>query len=341
MNYSSFCDSLCEELSRLFEESTEIIRQQIQKNNGITLDALCIRSQGAACSPVVYLKPLYQYYTEGRDISDIARSVLHSLSQEMPITPEALFETQNLNAVRGKIAYRLVSRSYNRELLKEVPWVPFLDLAVIFYLRLDAQPDHQLSTCVNNLLADKWHLAADELFRIATENTPSLMPPVLNRLEDLLAGILPSLPGVSGDLFSDTSSTGHADTPATAPDSGAPASDTPASPPELYLLTNETGIYGASCLLYEGIIKDFADQMEADVLILPSSIHEVLLVPDHHTLNYSEFQEMVRAINAEDVPKEDLLSDEIYLYSRSTCSFKIWHSPSWHDTPETGGRRNP
>ena len=92
----------------------------------------------------------------------------------------------------------------------------------------------------------------------------------------------------------------------------------PADGPALHVLTNRRGIYGASCMLYRDIIKDFADQEEADVIILPSSIHEVLLFPDHLMFDHAFLCRTVQEINREDVSEEDVLSDRIYIFSRET-----------------------
>ena len=103
--------------------------------------------------------------------------------------------------------------------------------------------------------------------------------------------------------------------------------------PTLYVLSNQTGINGAICMLYDNVIKDFADTIGSDLIILPSSIHEVLILPDSHDQKYEMFRHMVRSVNAEDVPKEEVLSDEIYLYRRGSSGIIRW-KPS--DSDNTG-----
>ena len=119
-----------------------------------------------------------------------------------------------------------------------------------------------------------------------------------------------------------------------------PAVEIPADGPALHVLTNRRGIYGASCMLYRDIIKDFADQEETDVIILPSSIHEVLLFPDHLMFDYAFLCRTVQEINREDVSEEDVLSDRIYIFSRETGT--IIPSPlfSCH-RPEPAGTESP
>lgn len=89
--------------------------------------------------------------------------------------------------------------------------------------------------------------------------------------------------------------------------------------PPLYVLLNRKQLNGAGCILYDGCLKDFADSQNSDIVILPSSLHETILVPDDGNLDYGELRKMVGEINEGEVPKEDVLSDRIYKYSRHDC----------------------
>ncbi|MBS5062662.1 MAG: hypothetical protein KHZ58_02695, partial [Hungatella hathewayi] len=63
--------------------------------------------------------------------------------------------------------------------------------------------------------------------------------------------------------------------------------------------------------------KNFADLLEQDLLILPSSIHEVLLLPYAEDICMEDLFQMVRHVNQTEVPVEDRLSDEVYRYKRA------------------------
>ena len=69
-------------------------------------------------------------------------------------------------------------------------------------------------------------------------------------------------------------------------------------------------------MLYPHVLKDFAESLGEDLIVLPSSIHEVLLTPCNVSLPLDELNGMVQAINQSDVPAEDRLSDHIYYFSR-------------------------
>lgn len=305
MNYVSFCDAVCSAVSLSLEKDLVVKKEKILKNNGILLDALCITSPSSSCTPIVYLEPLFEQFQKGTALEAITDSVLLCLKTEVPVSEELLFRLRDPGTAKEYIAYRLISRSSNEALLQDIPWIPFLDLAVVFFLHLGSDTNNQVSALIHNHQADLWDLSADELFLIASENTPRLFPAHIENLEHVIAQIRP-----------------QASLPA----------DGPSFVPALYLLTNHAGVHGASCILYENVLKDFADHMESDILILPSSIHEVLLIAYTNAPNCEVIRHMIHTVNREEVAPEEILSDELYIYSRSEHTIRIWSSDS-HDIP--------
>ena len=84
--------------------------------------------------------------------------------------------------------------------------------------------------------------------------------------------------------------------------------------PALYVMTNRSQTFGASCMLYDSALEDFAKSQGCNVVILPSSIHEVLLLKHEKGMDFKDMREMVMEINRNEVPEEDVLSDSVYLY---------------------------
>ncbi|MCI8453710.1 MAG: hypothetical protein HFE84_03730 [Lachnospiraceae bacterium] len=323
MSYEQFCTTLCSTLTALTAPGITVTPKQIPKNNGVFLDALWLRREKAACSPIVYLKPLYQEYCQGKSVDALSLEILRGIRRDRPFSltlPDLLID---LESAKEYITFRLISRTLNEPFLDGLPWFPFLDLAIVFYLQLPADSGGITSVCINKSLLELWSLTPDVLRRIAFQNTPRLLLPCLVPLEDMLRESL------------ENGSTGQ----------NAPSrSDFPAPvPPSLYILTNRQAAFGAACLLYDGLIKKFAGQMLSDVLILPSSIHEVLLLPRTAAISVTELRQTVKQVNETMVDRQELLSGEVYLYEQKTDRFTLCppDSPSWHDTPETDGKMNP
>lgn len=311
MNYSAFCDTFIASLSERLDASYSLTKESIRKNNGVMLDALVLRMSDISSAPVIYLESLYEHYLNGSSMENLCHKVISGLKKDSIITPEMIQRLQDLETASDKIAFRLVSRKENAELLKDVPWLPFLDLAIIFHLHLGRHAGNQITSIIHKRQMCDWNLSPTELFRIAKDNTKNLYPSAITRLEHLIFGWDPE---------------------------NNPFLSCESDFPTIYVLTNQNGINGASCMLYEDTMKDFADRIGSDFIILPSSVHEVLLIPDSGSLDYHMLRNMVRTVNINDVPKEDVLSDEIYIYHRNECpSVTRWH-PSEPDVHESDGK---
>jgi hypothetical protein len=322
MDYTSFCNALTLSLSSYLAPETNVHLQKIRKNNGILMDVLCFLKEGAGCSPMVYPDTFYREYLSGRTMEDICLDILAAIKKEPPFSDGFLDALHDFSSVRGRIAFRLISRDANSGLLNDIPWVPFLDLAMVFYLLLGSTASAQTTALIHNEQLSLWNLTSAGLYALAVANTPALFPASIFSLEELLSGQLPSLPR------QETAAPAH-----------LPAED--GSSPGIYVLTNSVGIHGAACLAYSDVLKNFADAAGTDLIILPSSIHEVLMIPDTHIYRYGEIREMIKKVNTEDVPAEDRLSDELYLYLREKRQLTVWRHDATPNTPEPGGKSNP
>ena len=100
------------------------------------------------------------------------------------------------------------------------------------------------------------------------------------------------------------------------------------SPIPLSILTNTSGIFGASAMLYPGVLKEFSKKIGHDLIILPSSVHEVLLLPYDSTYSFQEMADMVTDVNEKCVPVEEQLSNQVYYYSSAQDSIFLGVDPA-------------
>lgn len=379
MHYSQFCSAISDILRKNSDPGTQFIQKALCKNNGVCPDVLFALPADSALGPVVYLEPLYDQYQKGISMETICASVLSFLERRPPFPSSICQEILDPEFAKSRIAFRLVSQERNQELLEHIPWFPVHDLAMVFFICLDLDSADLVSALIHWPLLSAWDMDAGTLRSLAEENTPLLFPPVLTPLTDLLlpsvygGSLIPDLAETERDLettgsaaaaeiLRDTEPMAAAEGLETAEHvaaseiprntepmaaakgletaGSAAAAEIPADRPALHVLTNRRGIYGASCMLYRDIIKDFADQEGADVIILPSSIHEVLLFPDHLMFDHAFLCRTVQEINQEDVPKEDVLSDRIYIFSRETGTI-IPSPPFSCHRPEPAGTESP
>ena len=100
--------------------------------------------------------------------------------------------------------------------------------------------------------------------------------------------------------------------------------DEPIAPEDLggmYVLTNESGTLGAAALFNPEVMVRAGELLGTDYYILPSSIHETILVPDTTGVSAKELSDMVKQANRTVVDEKDILSDDVYHYSKDTRAF--------------------
>lgn len=305
MRFCEFAKRVQEEAARICGEAYEVRIQEVRKNNGVTRTGLFLRKEEEPVGAVVYLDPYYRRWGRGKGeapIGEVARLVCEAFpeSGRQEIVAAEFYDFESL---RHRIVYRLVSRERNEELLKEVPWVPFCDLAVVFAVVLRDSAEGCLTFLIYHQHVELWGTDVETVRRAAEENTPRLLPCRFLSFEDLLqgsGGFSCLEGGISGRAGKDRD----------------PAGTSEEEP--YYVLTNEKGVNGAAALLYDGVLREISDRFGRDLVLLPSSVHEVLVIPDKGDLRMEDLAAVVRMINETEVLEEDVLSDRVYRYRRET-----------------------
>lgn len=305
MVYNTFMTTVKETLQSRLGGDYGVIIQKIPKNNGTMLDGLCISKVSDRVAPTIYLNAYYEHFLDGISFEEILEEILDVYQNHtgLPtIHPDQLSHFENL---RDKVVYKLIHTDSNVELLKSLPSVPYLDLSIVFYLFLEESEYGHMTALIHKSHMVSWDITTEELYQLASENTPRLLPADLKNMVDVMKEIaMEQLGDHYREEFLHELLIKEGQSP-------------------LFVLTNRSGLNGACALLYENELKNFADLLEQELVILPSSIHEVLLIPYDDDLCFDELSEMVSHINHTEVPIEDQLSNQVYLYSRALNQVSI------------------
>lgn len=90
------------------------------------------------------------------------------------------------------------------------------------------------------------------------------------------------------------------------------------------VLTNQSKLYGAGTIFYKDVLRETAEILRADrLVILPSSIHEVLVLKQNTDSESKFYREMVQNVNYEAVRRDEVLDDTYYLYDKKTDRIKV------------------
>lgn len=301
MNYSTFIQQITKEIKGRVGESARVRVDPILKINLPVLDGMTILLPGENTSPTIYLNSYYQEYLEGSSLSVIAEEILTFYREHRRACSFDLSFLSDFEQMKDQIVCRLINYEKNRSLLKSVPHRCFLDLAIVYYFQTENPPFGKSSLLVQTSHIERWGISADLLHTTAIRNTRRLCPFQITTLARLLENTLEdALKGTPEDTLAiPLFWFGHGHTP-------------------MYILTNKDMCYGAINMIFDDILYTAADQLESDFYILPSSIHECLLLPvtAWEDSESSKLQEIVSEINRDYVDSTEVLGDHIYRYTR-------------------------
>lgn len=288
MNYQEFVGSVTGFLRESLPGGTRLQLIPLEKNNGIIMDGLSVRKEGKRVAPMIYLDSYYREYLDGRSLRGICDQILECCEDsdfEEHFDVDFFREPER---VRPTVAYRLINYEKNRELLQEIPHLPFLDLAVVFYSLLTDTPVGHATVLIRNSHLELWGKNTSWLYEVAKENTEKLLPKRLVSMEDMIY-----------ELSEGKQEPEYAGVP-------------------MYVLTNSRKSFGAACLLYDGVLGECFRRLEESYYLIPSSVHEVILIPASAVGDSRELCALVQEMNRTQVRSTEVLSDTVYLYSEET-----------------------
>lgn len=265
------------------------------KNNGVVCTGLRVQKNDCSVAPLIYLDEHFRQYKNGNTtLSSIVKYVVKESRKKSPcvdIQQYLIYEN-----IRKNVVYRLVNTESNRDLLEDIPHLEFLDLSIIFRCTVAQEDIGPASILIHNVHMKLWDITIQELYQDAVMNTP--------RLEEYE---IKSMTEVMREIMTEENSDGS--------DQDACMEEFSDSMP-LYVLSNKNRIEGAGCMLYPDLMKDFSDTIGSSFYIIPSSVHECLLLPPKEDVQGGEIRNMIKEINDTQVSIEERLSYSLYYYDK-------------------------
>lgn len=317
MQYEHFINYVKESFQKTMGPDIPVDIHSVLKTNSVRLDALTISPRGELVTPTIYLNDFYRQYQNGKPMDQIIceiGEIYESSRGSLHINAESIL---NFSHARTLIAYKLIHYEDNRELLETIPHIPYLDLAIVFYLLLNSDMTGDATALVTNEHMKLWNTTTDALYELARYNTPRMLESCFMSLEDLMKTLIiedlrqEALIYKEREQISDEGMLSDKTLELMAEDLLAQYTDD-STPLDMHVLTNQNRCNGAAALLYPQALNMAADLLGGDFYILPSSIHEVILLPADPDINESALLSMVRDINANDVIPTERLSNTVY-----------------------------
>lgn len=300
MNYEEFKEQMLEDVRKGLEERTghgyDTQTHTVEKMNE-SYEALTVKPEDGILGVNINMDELYKAYEGGHDYDQLVDRTVTRASAALENHPDFNLEAlQDYDQMKEKLSMEVVSAERNADLLEKVPHKDMEDMAVVYRFVLDSDSDGRGSILVTNQLMDNYGITAEQLHADALQYAPVIRPAVIQTMAETLLEMM-----------------------------GPEAKDMiPVLPDDpLFVATVPDKIQGAGVLAYQDFMEQAAERVGGDFFILPSSIHEILLVRDDGTFDINHLEDMVKQVNETEVAPEDLLTDSVYHYDSKEKIFEL------------------
>lgn len=307
MDYEAFKQEIVDSIKDYLPDKyadANVTLQAVTKNNDHILDGIVITSPDSNVSPTIYLNSFFEQFKEGMPMEEILEQIAeirdtHEVDKDFNVS-----RITDWDQVSDKIAPRVVDSEHNAELLAQRPHTMMDGMAVTYCIMLGEDENGSMSIPITNQLMENWGLSSEQIHAVALENLPELMPPTFKSMNEVMAEMM--LPNMIEECGGNREE--------------AEAMLAMMMPPEdkMFVVSNEQKLNGAAVLLNEKQMDEIAERFGGDFYILPSSIHECLIVPRDAGMELSDLEAMVQDVNATQVALEDRLSDHVFSYDSET-----------------------
>lgn len=260
--------------------------REVKKNNGIKYTGVMVGQKNDEIFPTYYITDtIVDRLNNGISVKKIADEMEKIAADEPDIDVSIIKNTvTNWQEAKKCIFPKLVQRKGNST-LKDIVWIPFLDMAICFYMKLDCKGEGNATVAVGKTQIQRWKVSSDDVYSQAVEN--------LRKEEKVFCNLTDMVKDMGLGLM-------------------------PMEAVPLYVLTNQDNQFGAVRIILPEVQEEISKKFGGDYFILPSSIHELLCIcSEKDTDKDSQMQAfscMVKDVNLNAVLPEEVLSDHAYYY---------------------------
>lgn len=304
MNYQEFKTMLKDKMQEIMGDAIEVTYESYKKNNQIKVDSITFKERESNAtvmvSPAVHVHDLYELYKKEGDSEKFHACLLEIKRLYMEQEPKGLdFIARDWDGIKGSICMNLLYEDWNKEWLEEeeVSHCKFLNLVIVLRSIVDISSQGIGSMVVTKELMSHWQITEAELWAAAWNNLYQERFYIQNM----------------NDVIKSEIREHEMDIDYKEMDSMLP----------LYVLSNQKRAYGARAILRTDLLQAFAMGAGRNLYILPSSVHELILIPDNGNYSADDMRETVRTINETQVPEQDRLSDTIYYFQKDSGTIEI------------------
>lgn len=284
MTYGEFKDCLEKEVVEEMKSDVTFRYFTKRRVNNVNYEAMMVLKDGEKILPMFPVQPCFEAYKYGTLSLELIKDLLIDRLKNQLREAKAVLERllQSSDTVK-KIYMRVVNYKDNEDWLKNYPHKRELDFAITYYVHIEESIAEFNAVDISYKFMEKLNLKEEELYELAYANSIRDRGPFIQKLSEYI-----------GEEEGETE-------------------EEVTSREVMYLLSNNLNRLGAVCMFYEGVLQKFAEHVQGDFYIIPSSIHEVILLPcEYASAEY--LGKLVKEVNNELLLPQEVLGDGVYVY---------------------------
>lgn len=301
MSYQEFLKEVSEMLSGKLGHRGSVVIQRVVKDNKEKFGIVIKGSSGMSITPILYLDDVYKDFKENGNIEKCVLDII-ALNKKYALPNDKekalLEELVNWEKMSEYVYPLLINTEKNIEQLIHMDHRSYLDLSLCYVVKIQ-DSERKIEFRITRALSQVWNVTEEELYHTAIQN--------MKKDEYAIKSIFDTVENIRK----------LATTPKEVELLDKLQAEELKATEQMYILTNKENRCGATGLLDEDMIRKFSEKHQADVFIIPASIHELILMLDSPMLDGSYIKEMVEEVNCKELHESEVLSDNVYYYSRA------------------------
>ena len=297
MDYENFKQDFQESLKEELAErgmDTDVSFQKVEKMNE-SYDAVTVKPIDSIIGVNFNVEKAFDSYEAGTDMDEVVNHTADSVEKAFREAPQIdITAITDYEQMKSKLSMEVVSADRNADLLQNVPHEKMEDMAVVYRLMLGQMDEGSGTVLVTDQLMERFGITHEQLRQDALENAPEIRPSEIRGMSEVMNELAP---GMAPEI--------------------APEDE------QMFVASVPDKIRGAGVIAYPNFMEDAAEKMGGDFFVIPSSIHEVLLVRDNGEMTSKDLENMVKEVNATQVEPEDQLTDHVYHYDSKDHIFEM------------------
>ena len=303
MDYENFKEQFVADVKDRLAEQGADVKVSINEVNKLneSYEAITVTPEGSNIGVNMSLEKFYDAVQDGTPYDSVVDKAVDVINNGIDKRPEIdVAALTDYSQMKEKLAMEVVSAEANKDMLQNVPHQNMEDMAVVYRFLLNSDEDGRASILVTNQILDHMGVTPEQLHADALENAPQIKPAEIKGMSEVMAEMM-----------------GY--------DQAAMMGIVPVAPEDeqMFVATVPDKVHGAGVLAYQDFMDQAAERVGGDFFILPSSIHEVLIVPDNGKMDLKELENMVKEVNETQVAPADKLTDSVYHYDSQAKIFEL------------------